>query len=109
MLEVGRDLNFSEEAFRADDRGQLGFQDLEGNLAVMLQVLGQVDRGHAALAELALDGVAPVEGGVEKAHGFGHRAVPRGGSDRDQHPMRLVDGQADLVGSFPTCECSLGT
>ena len=34
-------------------------------LAVVLEVLRQVDRGHAALAELALDGVAIRERGGE--------------------------------------------
>ena len=37
---------------------QLGVQDLDGDLAVVLQVLGEVDGGHAALAELAFEAVA---------------------------------------------------
>jgi hypothetical protein len=42
--------------------GQLGAEDLDGHLAIMLQVLGQVDRGHAAAADLVLDGVSVSEG-----------------------------------------------
>ena len=40
--------------------------------AVVLEVLGQVDRGHAALAELPLDAVALGEGGLEAGHRVGH-------------------------------------
>ena len=37
--------------------GQVGPQDLDGDLAVMLEVIGQVDRGHAAAPDRALEGV----------------------------------------------------
>ena len=37
-------------------------QDLDGDLAAVLEVLGEVDGGHAALAELALEAVAVGEG-----------------------------------------------
>ena len=50
----------------AEHGGKLGAQDLEGDLALVLEILGQVDGGHAALAQLALDAVAVGEGG-EKA------------------------------------------
>ena len=40
---------------------ELGVEDLDGDLAAVLQVLGEVDGGHAALAELALDAVAVAE------------------------------------------------
>ncbi len=33
-------------------------QDLDGDPAAVLQVFGEVDGGHAALAELALEAVA---------------------------------------------------
>ena len=65
MLKIGRRLDFSEKPLRADDRGELGLEDLEGDVAVVLQILGQVHGGHAALAELALDRVAALEGSVQ--------------------------------------------
>ena len=37
---------------------ELGAEHLDRDLAVVLEVLGEVDRGHAAPAELALDPVA---------------------------------------------------
>ena len=65
-------LDLTQEALGADDGGQLGAEDLDGDLAVVLEVLGEVDRGHAALAQLALEAVAVGEGGtqgVRHAHG----------------------------------------
>jgi hypothetical protein len=38
----------------------------------VLEVVGQVDRGHAALTELALDDVAAFEGNVQTGDGIGH-------------------------------------
>ena len=62
MLQAGGDLDLGEEAVAADDGAQLGVQDLDGDLAAVLEVLGEVDRGHAALAELALEAVAVGKG-----------------------------------------------
>ena len=62
MLQVGGDLDLGEEAVAADDGAELGMQDLDRDLAAVLQVLGEVDGGHAALAELALDAVAVDDG-----------------------------------------------
>ena len=84
MLEVGRRLDLGQEALGADDRGQLRLQDFERDLTLVLEVVGEIDRGHAALAELSLDGVAAFEGCVETSNWIGHRRTP--GSDRGQHP-----------------------
>ncbi len=39
----------------------------------MLQVVSQVDRGHAAFTKLTLDGVAAVESGIQAGDGVGHQ------------------------------------
>ena len=39
MLQVGGGLDLGEESLRADDRCQLGLEDLESDVAVVLQVL----------------------------------------------------------------------
>ena len=65
MLEVGGDLDLGEEAVAADDGGELGVEDLDGDLAAVLQVLGEVDGGHAALAQLALETIAVGQGSLE--------------------------------------------
>ena len=55
--------------------GEFGPQHLDGDLAVVLQVLGEVDRGHAARANLPLDGVAVGEGGGEAGELVGHGRI----------------------------------
>ncbi len=44
--------------FGTYDCGEFGLQDLQRDLAFMLEVVSQVDRGHSAFAELALDRIA---------------------------------------------------
>ena len=47
-------------------------QELQRDIAAQLLILGQVDVGHPARAELALDDVAPVEDAVDEWVGIGH-------------------------------------
>ncbi len=63
MLQVGRGLDLGQEPLGADRGGEFGAQHLERDVAVVLEVVGEVDGGHAALPELALDAVAVGEGG----------------------------------------------
>ncbi len=72
MLKTRRDLDLTEEAIWPKGRSKLGSQDLHRHLAVVLQILGEVDRGHAARAKLFLDGIAVGEGGFETVEGVGH-------------------------------------
>ena len=72
MLEPGGDLDLAGEPLGAERGGQLGAQDLHRHLAVVLQVLGEVHRRHAALAELALDAVAAGERGGQAFHSRAH-------------------------------------
>jgi hypothetical protein len=61
MLEVGGEPNLAKEPVGPDRGGELGPQGLDGDLATMAQVLGQVDRGHAALAHRTLDVISVAE------------------------------------------------
>ena len=65
VVEPGGDLDLGQEPFVAEDGAELGAEDLEGDLAVVLEVGGEVDRGHPAGAELALDAVAVFQRGGE--------------------------------------------
>ena len=70
--------DLADEALGAEGRGELGAEHLDGDLAVVLQVVGEVDGGHAALAELALDAVGGAEGTlklVAQVAGRGDRRV----------------------------------
>jgi hypothetical protein len=55
MGEIRSGFDPAKESFFSKALGQAGIKDLQGNLAVVLQVLGQVDRGHAAAADLPFD------------------------------------------------------
>ena len=51
--------------------------NLERNVAVVLEVVGEVDRGHPALTDLTLDAVAALEGGVEAGDGVWVAHLPK--------------------------------
>ena len=67
MLQVGRELDLGQEPLGPDHRGELGAEHLEGHPPGMADVLGQVDRGHAAGADFTLQAVAVRQGGLESA------------------------------------------
>ena len=72
MLEIGGELDLGQKAVGADHGGQLGPEHLEGHAAVVPDVLGQIDGGHAAGTDLPIQAVAVREGGLEPAEQFGH-------------------------------------
>ena len=74
MLQVGDGLDLAEEPLGADDGREVGPEDLDGDLALVAEVAGEVDGGHAALAQLALDAVAVGEGRPESLNGVGQAA-----------------------------------
>ena len=63
VIERGRDLDLTPEALGAQPRGELRSHHLDGHLAPVLQVLGEMHRGHPPLAERALQPIAVGEGG----------------------------------------------
>jgi hypothetical protein len=73
MLERRRGGDLLHEALGPEHGGQLGLQHLEGDPPPVLQVLGEVHRGHSALAELALDQVAARQGGGQAFERIRHR------------------------------------
>ena len=82
VLQVGGGLDLGQEAFGADDGAEFGAQDLDRDLAVVLDVLGQVHGGHAARAEFALESVAIGERVDELRGNHGHVRVLPGGARR---------------------------
>ena len=69
-----------------------GFRTPERHLALVLQVLGQIDPSHAALTEFTLDRVAAFQGCVQACGGIRH-----GDKMRD----RRGEGQRGGVGYSP--------
>jgi hypothetical protein len=55
------------------DRGELGAEHLERDVAVVAPIARAIDGGHAALADLLEDRVAPREGSVQPLDHVGHR------------------------------------
>ncbi len=72
VIEPGGQVDLAEEALGTQGSGELRMEQLQGDPPVMLEVLGEVDRGHAAAPELALEHVALTEGS-NKARGEVHR------------------------------------
>ncbi len=58
MLQVRRGLDLAEEPLGADHRRQLGPEHLDGDPALVPDVLGQEHGRHAARANLALEAIA---------------------------------------------------
>ncbi len=58
VRQAGDNLDLTKEPFRGHIRTDLRMQDLDRDPAVVLQVLGEEDRGHASTADFTLDGVA---------------------------------------------------
>jgi hypothetical protein len=58
MLQLGRHPDFPVEPFGPEICRQFRVQNLDGDLAPVLDILGQIDSRHPASAELALDTVA---------------------------------------------------
>jgi hypothetical protein len=62
VLEPGGELDLAEKALGAEGAGQLGVEHLEGDGAVVAEVLREVDGGHAATSELADQAVTVGQG-----------------------------------------------
>ena len=77
MSQPSRDLDLADKPLGAERRGEFGPQHLHGHFAFVLEVLGKVDRGHAARTEFFLDDVAVGKGGFETVEGIRHGAAFR--------------------------------
>ena len=71
MLELGCDADFAEEPVTAQRGGEVGAEDLDRHLSFVADILGDPDRGHAALPEQALEPVTSLERRREAAGGIG--------------------------------------
>ena len=58
MLEVRRYAYLAEKTLNAQYRAKFGVEDFEGDQAFVPDVPSEIDRRHAAAADLTVDGVA---------------------------------------------------
>ena len=57
MLQIRGGLDLAQEALGADYRREFGAQDLDGDVAVVLEVMREMYRRHPACTELAVETV----------------------------------------------------
>jgi hypothetical protein len=72
VLQLGGQLDLALEPLAADGGGQVGIEDLDGNLAVVPDVTGEVDRGHPPLPKLSLEEVAVSQLRLQSILNFWH-------------------------------------
>ncbi len=72
MREVSGDLDLAEKPLGTDGGGEFGAQHFDRHLAMVFQILGEVDRGHPTSTDLPLDGIAVGEGGGEAVEKVRH-------------------------------------
>ena len=65
MLQGGGEADLAEETVDPDGAGELGAEHLDGDRPLVPEIARQPDRGHPAPAQLALDGVASGQGGIQ--------------------------------------------
>ncbi len=67
----------SQESLGTNDGCEFRLENLEGDIAIVALIVGEIDRGHPALPDLALDAVAALKGGVQAGDGIGHQQSPK--------------------------------
>ena len=77
MLQTGGRLDLGEKTFRAECGCQIGMQNLDGNVALVPQVVRAIDRRHPTRADLPVYPIAVLQ----------RRGEPR---DDIAHPDRAI-------------------
>ena len=73
MMKPGRGLDLVKEASRSHTSRDVRPEDLDGNFAIVLEVVGEKNLRHPALTQLALDPVAGGDRSTEALDQFRHR------------------------------------
>src|SRR5437763_13478905 len=94
MLQARRGPDLDDESLGSEHRRQLGLEHLDRDLAIVLEVVGEIDRRHAALAQLALDAVAIGECSRQTEGGFGHPTKLRRRATWQQVPRSATVGRS---------------
>jgi acetylornithine deacetylase/succinyl-diaminopimelate desuccinylase-like protein len=76
VLEPGGEADLALEPLEAERGGEAGVEHLEGHRAVVLEVAGEVDGGHAAPADLAPN-LVPAGQRLAQAFRLAHASLPR--------------------------------
>lgn len=71
MLQLRGDLDLAQESRGAYRGGEVLLEDLDGDLAIVLDVVSEEHRGHAPGADLTVDPVSSGESGLRAVEGRG--------------------------------------
>ena len=72
VLQVGGGLDLLDEPLGAEHGGELGAEDLDDGLAIVLEVVREIDCRHPARTESPLDRILLREHGGETGRSVGH-------------------------------------
>jgi hypothetical protein len=89
MPQVGGVGDLTKKPLVAECRGEIGTQGFERDLAIVLEVVREIDGRHATRAELALDGVTSKQRRLELIEGHAPEAeecVRRSGTAAGKGP-----------------------
>jgi hypothetical protein len=99
MLQSGSKLNLALEPLGTERGGQLGVEHLECDWTLVLDVAGQIDRGHAPTTKLALEHVAVAQGSSQRGGQVGERRWRRDVRNLTWLTRRRQPGSVVRVGS----------
>jgi len=104
MVQPGGDLDLAQEPVGAQRLRQLGPEHLYRHLAVVSQVLGQIHRRHAPLAQLPLEAVAVGQGAGQAIVRSVHTVedADSGSPARDRRPGESARIERQLGGGVPS-------
>ena len=91
MLERRRRLDLDDEPLSAEHRRKFRFENFDGDFAIVLEVVREIDGRHAAGAELALDAIAVGERGARRCGVGGQRRIH--GNRRPERDIALLQGE----------------
>src|SRR5262249_35151778 len=77
VVELSDGVDLGQEALGAQDSGQVRPEDLDGDAAVMLEIVGEIDSCHPTATDVPLDRVAPGKGGLQGGELL-HHSWPEG-------------------------------
>ena len=72
MAQVGGGRDLAQEALGPEGVNQLGSEHLYGDLAIVLEVMREIDRRHPARTKLAVEAVAIGQGSLKSGLEVGH-------------------------------------
>ena len=78
MVELGRYPDLPQKPLPPQDLGQAGVEHLERDIAVVLEIVREIDHRHAAVANLALDGVTILQRRSEVILELGQTGIREG-------------------------------